>query len=257
LYTGAGEVQVTFADGKTRTFPLPAQETAAVAYRLSLDGATSLAALTVRAASGGLTLTGASLIDGRTGAFYPLVLSEHFRLIHSGDVKIYENLRVLPRAFLVQDVQCVVSDDAALALMRDPAFDPATQAAATSCVEWMGEPPAEGSPGSVTVVEYTAERVVVDVVTDAPALLILVDAWYPGWQVTVQSLDHGTAIVMRTEALRTDLLFRGVRVEPGAWRVTFTYRSTWLVAGIGLSILGVMTLLVYTYFSCVIVRTRI
>ncbi|MBN2390854.1 MAG: hypothetical protein JXR84_09025, partial [Anaerolineae bacterium] len=101
------------------------------------------------------------------------------------------------------------------------------------------------------------ERVVVDVIAGAPALLILADAWYPGWQATVQPLDHGAAIVTRTEALRTDLLFRGVSVKSGAWRVTFTYRSTWLVAGIGLSILGVMTLLVYTYFSCVIVRTRI
>lgn len=257
LYMGAGEVQVTSADGNTRTFPLPAQVTADVAYRLPLDVATTLTALTVRAVSGGLKLTGASLIDRRTGAFYPLVLSEDFRLVHSGDVKIYENLRVFPRAFLVRDVQCVASDDAALAMMADPAFDPAVQAVVVGCDEAVAKTPPNAPIGSATVVEYTPERVVVDVVADTPAVVILADVWYPGWQATVQPLSQRDGVTARTDVLRTDLLLRGVRVEPGVWRVVFTYRSTWLAVGIGLSILGIMTLIVYSYFSCVIVRTRI
>lgn len=257
LYTGAGEVQVTFADGAMHSFLLPAQETADVAYRLPLDTTVALKALTVRAASGGLTLTGASLIDGRTGAFYPLVLSADFRLVHSGDVKIYENLHVLPRAFLVQDVQCAVSDAAALDVMRVPAFDPATQAVVAGCAGWERKMPTAEPPGSATVAEYTPERVVVDVVADAPALLMLADVWYPGWQATVQAPGERESVVAQPEVLRTDMLFRGVRVEPGTWRITFTYRSTWLTIGMGLSISGVMTLIFYTYFSCAIVRKRI
>jgi len=262
LYTGAGEVLVTFADGDTRASVLPVQESAGAAYHLPLDGVKTLATLTVRAASGGLTLTGASLIDGRTGAFYPLALSEYFRLVHSGDVKIYENLRVLPRAFLVGDVQCVASDDAALAAMRDSAFDPAAQAVVADCEGWMGEMRAGDIPGSAAVVEYTAERVVVDVTAGSPGLLILADAWYPGWQAKVQPLDQGAGTVARTEplnaeVLRADILYRGLRVEPGAWRITFTYHSTGLAAGIGLSVIGLMTLIVYADFSCAIVRKRI
>ena len=40
-----------------------------------------------------------TLIDARTGMFTPLLPSDRgrFRLVHSGDVKIYENLDVLPR----------------------------------------------------------------------------------------------------------------------------------------------------------------
>jgi len=257
LYTGEGEVQVTFADGNTRRFSLPLQETADVAYRLSLGTASPPGVLTVRAASGGLKLIGASLIDGRTGAFYPLVLSEDFRLVHSGDVKVYENLQVFPRAFLVRDVQCVASDDAALVVLADPAFDPGAQAVITDCVGWAKETPVDAATGSATVVEYTPERVVVDVVADAPALIVLADVWYPGWQATAQPLSHGNGVAARTNVLRTDLLLRGVRVEPGSWRVIFTYRSTLLAVGIGLSVLGIMALIVYTYSSCVIVRTRI
>ncbi|MBN2393758.1 MAG: hypothetical protein JXR84_23700 [Anaerolineae bacterium] len=257
LYAGAGEVQVTSADGTTRAFPLPAQETADIAYRLPLDEVTTVTALTVRAAADGLTLTGASLIDGRTGAFYPLVVSEDFHLVHSGDVKIYENLHVLPHAFLIQDAQCVASDDAALDVMRNPAFDPAMQATVVNCDAPVVETRADASTSFAMVVEYAPERVVVDVVADAPALVILTDAWYPGWQADVQPLAPGAATAVRAEVLRTDLLFRGVKVEPGAWRITFTYRSTWLAIGIGVSVLGVMTLIVYIYFSCIIVRTRI
>jgi len=257
LYVGAGEVQVTFTDGRTRTFPLPAHETADVAYRLPLGESTTVTALTVRAAPGGLTLTGASLVDGRTGAFYPLVLSEDFRLVHSGDVKIYENLHVLPRAFLVQDVQCVASDAAALDVMRDPDFDPATQAVVVNCDEPVVEKLPDAQAGSVTVVAYAPGRVVVEVLAGAPALVILTDVWYPGWQVDVQPLAPDMAAAVRAEVRRTDILFRGVQVEPGAWRITFTYRSTWLALGIGLSILGVMTLILYTCLSCVIVRKRI
>jgi hypothetical protein len=165
---------------------------------------------------------------------------------------------VLPRAFLVRDVLCVESDDAALGMMRDPAFDPALQAVVTDCGELLGGTPTDAPVGSAKVVEYAPERVVVDVTTDTPALVILTDVWYPGWQADVQPFAHDVeADVLRREVLRTDVLFRGVRVEPGAWRVTFTYRSTWLAIGTGLSILGVMTLVVYIYFSCVIARKRI
>ena len=257
LYVGAGEVEVTFAGGDTQTLALPAQETAAVAYRLPLDAATTVTALTVRAASGGLTLTGASLIDGRAGAFYPLVLSEDFRLVHSGDVKIYENLHVLPRAFLARDVRCVESDDAALDVMRDPAFDPALQAVVADCETPVGAAAADAAAGSVTVVAYAAERVVVDVTASAPALVILTDVWYPGWQADVQPRAHDAAAAVQAEVLRADILFRGVPVEPGAWRITFTYRSPWLALGSGLSVLGIMTLIIYTYFSCAYVRKRI
>jgi hypothetical protein len=212
-----------------------------------------LASLTVRASAGGLSLTGASLIDGRTGAFYPLVLSNYFRLIHSGDVKIYENLRVLPRAFLVYDARCVASDDGALALMHDPAFDPTAQAVVIGCDSLAldaSNAARVATPDSAAVVRYTANEVVIDLTIVSPALLVLTDAWYPGWQVEVQSLDtDNVAASTRKDVLRADILFRGVSVEPGTWRVTFVYRAPLMVAGIGLSILGVIVLACYICYK--------
>ncbi|HOU12611.1 MAG TPA: hypothetical protein PKZ84_05805 [Anaerolineae bacterium] len=252
LYSGAGEVVVTTASGESITLPLPFRDPDQGAYRLPLGVVTPAASLTVRAAAGGLTLLGASLIDGRTGAFYPLALSDYFRLVHSGDVKIYENTRVLPRAFLVHEARCVATDDDALALMRDPAFDPALQAVVNceSLVVDVPDTAALAAAESVTVVRYTAEEIVLDLTITAPALLVLADAWYPAWKVQVQSLaPDGVVATRRENVLRTDVLFRGVPVEPGVWRVAFAYRVTPVFAGIGLSILGVIGLVCYNCYK--------
>ncbi len=253
LYSGEGEVIITVASGDVVSLTLPARQADEGAYRLPLGAVTTLTSLSVRASAGGLTLTGASLIDGRTGAFYPLVPSAYFRLVHSGDVKIYENLHVLPRAFLVYAARGVASDDAALALMGEPTFDPATQAVVSVADSPTGDAPpvARAAPtDSVTVVRYTADEVVIDLTTTSPAWLVLTDAWYPGWQVEVQSLDPAhVAAPVRQDVQRADILFRGVPVAAGTWRLTFVYRAPCVIAGIGLSLLGVMALACYSGYK--------
>ncbi|MCK4299746.1 MAG: hypothetical protein KAX80_09440, partial [Planctomycetes bacterium] len=74
---------------------------------------------------GRLYLQGLSLVDDRTATFWPVVVSTEgrFQLVHSGDVKIYENLDSLPRAFVVHRAR-VLDDEAAIAAMKDPAFRP-------------------------------------------------------------------------------------------------------------------------------------
>jgi hypothetical protein len=53
-----------------------------------------------------ITVQAATLVDARTGMFTALLPSDRgrFRLVHSGDVKIYENMVGLPRAYLVHNV---------------------------------------------------------------------------------------------------------------------------------------------------------
>jgi hypothetical protein len=99
-------------------------------------------------------------------------------------------------------------------------------------------------------VRYTADEVVIDLTVASPALLVLTDAWYPGWQVEVQSRDADSAVAsIRKEVLRTDILFRGVAVEPGVWRVTYVYRAPLILAGAGLSFLGGIGLICYIRYK--------
>ena len=43
-----------------------------------------------------------------------------FRRVHSGDVKIYQNVQALPRAYVAGQVAVAADDAAALAALADP-----------------------------------------------------------------------------------------------------------------------------------------
>jgi hypothetical protein len=151
----------------------------------------------------------------------------HYRLVHSGDVKIYENLDVLPRAFVVHRSEIIPDAEQAITRMRDPAFDPAEAAILAD-----GEPLAGNGVVTTQVVAYAPEQVVVDVTTDAPGYLVLTDTFYPGWAAAVDGRP--------VPILRADVLFRAVRLEPGTHRVEFRYRPASLRWGAGVSIVAAL-----------------
>ena len=251
LYTGAGEAALTFVDGTMITLPLPGVETAEMVHRVRWETPGVLREVTLSASEPGLTLAGASLIDERTGAFYPVALSDRFRLVHSGDVKIYENLRPLPRAFLVHESRCAASDEAALAAMREPSFDPGSQVMLIGCESGVADGPGLAATDSMrgesaTIVQYSDTTIVVNVVAAEKGVLVLPDVWYPGWQVEMTPLDAGESSLSTTpEVLRADLLFRAVVVEPGKWQATFVYRPILVSAGVAISALGLVALVGY------------
>ncbi len=250
--TRVGEVTVVFADGSVRRFPLRAGvETAEgihgpevaharapvgghfwpgrpegndYAVRLRWNRPAQPVSISVRATlpQGRLVVRGLSLIDERTGAFQSLVLSDRgrFRLVHSGDVKIYENLDVLPRAFVVHRAR------GSTALPAD--FDPTAEIIVEGGPEV--DTVAEG-PERVQVTVYETARVEVEVEMTAPGYLVLTDAHYPGWRAWVD----GEEVPIAT----ADLLFRAVYLEPGRHRVVFAFhpRTLWIGAAITLTAL--------------------
>ncbi|HHS96391.1 MAG TPA: hypothetical protein ENK08_00595 [Chloroflexi bacterium] len=242
--TPVGEAVVGFADGTTRTFPLrvgvevapaPPEGLPRTAARLRWEGAAVPTAVSVRATlpSGRLIVRGVSLIDERTGSFQSLVLSDRgrFRLVHSGDVKVYENLEVLPRAFVAFRAQVVEDEAAALDRMRSPAFDPAAEVVVErGPISLSSADP----PQPAQVVAYAPERVEVEVDLATPGYLVLTDANYPGWRAWVDGEP--------AEVMTADLLFRAVYLEPGRHRVLFAFRPTLVRAGAGVSLVALLGL---------------
>ncbi len=244
--TRVGRVTVTSADG-VREFDLTAGSQvgaatldsptvdamggATVAYRdvdggrqeylveLPLPAPTVPQTVTVTWALGAppLTLQAATLVDGRTGMFVALLPSDRgrFRLVHSGDVKVYENLDVLPRAYLVHRTRVATDADDAIALLAVRDFDPATTAVVEGDVALDGV----AAPGdTATLAAYAPERVVVATLSATPALLVLADGDDPGWRATVDGSPVGI--------VRTNGLLRGVPVPAGEHTVAFVYAPT-------------------------------
>ncbi len=175
-----------------------------------------------------------TLVDARDETFQPLVAGP-FRLIHSGDVKVYENFTVQPRAFLVHDWVWQADEAGVLAEMAADNFDARTTAVLLG--DGVGfAPPSAGGESEVVVVEYLPERVVLRVSSDSPGLLVMTDALYPGWQATVS----GEAAAL----IPANGLFRGVFVPAGEHELIMTYESAGFSVGALLSAAGWLAVVV-------------
>jgi hypothetical protein len=185
-----------------------------------------------------------SLTDDHSGAQYQLFgsgVSDARRWRHVEDldaVTVYENLRAMPRAWLVSRVATLTADEILLAIqasrLPDGApFDPG----AIGLVE---EPlrlhsPAEAPSGSVALTAIADTRVELHVRTEAEAFLILSDAHYPGWQAYVDGRP--------VHIYQTDYLLRGVVVPPGPHTVEFVFRPRSTYVGLGLSVISAVGVL--------------
>jgi hypothetical protein len=203
-----------------------------------------LSSITLRyqAPAGRLHLRGLSLIDRRTGTGESLNLSTggHFRLVHSGDVKIYENLEALPRAYLVHRARVEPDDLAAVAAMRSPDFVPGEEIILAE-----GEPyPNTGhrltghtsGADEVRITRYEPERVELAVRADSEGYLLLGDTYYPGWEVTVDGQP--------ARLLRANLMFRAVHLPPGEHTVLFRYAPNSLRIGAIISLIAALLMVV-------------
>jgi hypothetical protein len=169
-------------------------------------------------------LRGLSLIDDRNGTSRSLTIDPDYRLVHSGDVKIYQNLTVLPRSFVVYASEVVADDEEALAQMQDPAFDPARQVILAE-----GEAlPGQGDSSTVDLLVYRPEEVQAHAVLDSLGYLVLTDTYYPGWVATVDGKSEPIA--------RADLYFRAVKLEAGDHLVTFRFEPASVRQGLGISL---------------------
>ena len=98
---------------------------------------------------------------------------------------------------------------------------------------------ADASGGQVEVVSYGSSRIALQVSSPAPAYLVLKEAFYPGWEATVN--DAPVTI------LRANLLFRAVPVPVGESAVVFRFDPPqWRAAlyiGVALWLIAIATLI--------------
>jgi hypothetical protein len=123
---------------------------------------------------------------------------------------IYENGRALPRFFFAGRLQFAGTLAEAAAILRAPDFDPArTAVVEASDVDL---PAGSWSPGEVTVESYKPSTVVLRTRSAGGGFLVASEAWYPGWEATIDGRPVRLYIA--------DAAFRGMAVPAGEHTVT-------------------------------------
>lgn len=199
--------------------------------RFMLDAPQTIRSLRFESRSS-VELRAITLVDTRVSQVFQQLPIGAWKQTLSSDIKLYENQTVYPRTFLVQNVQPVSDDavgvDTALKAMRGKNFDPRQSAVvATSDPDLF--PKAAFSVNIPDITTYTPEHIEIHVNAKSDGLLVLTDAYYPGWVATVN--DQPAPIY------RTDIMFRGVKVPAGESTVVFDYRPWWWP---GIAIFGVI-----------------
>ena len=138
----------------------------------------------------------------------------------------------LPRAYAVGHYVISESEEAPLSAIRaSDAFNGDTVVLEGA---QPGFPPGNraNKAGHVTIERYAANNVTLTVSLRESAIVVLTDAYYPGWRAQA----NGNEIPI----YRANSVFRAVELPPGEHRVEFSYRPTSLYIGAAITALSVL-----------------
>ena len=167
-----------------------------------------------------------------------------YTLVYDGEIRIYRNDDVLPRAFVVPRARVILDREELFRELRS--FDP------REYVILEEEPDADtGQPASWTVdrasvITYTPNEVVVEVTMPRPGWLVLADSYFSGWKAYVRTED---ADEQEVKLYKADYNFRAVPLLAGEHTVRFRYSPMSFKVGLYTSFLaGVILFLGAAYW---------
>ena len=146
-----------------------------------------------------------------------------------------------PRAYLAFDAQVVPNWRNALAKMEQGHDFRRVVLLEQSPPRPVGPEPASAGSASARIRRFEPERVEVEVSSPAPALLVLGEAWYPGWTAKVNGQS--------APCLPGNVWMRVVPVPAGPSTVELAYSCTYLPAGAALSGVALAALVVLSLWS--------
>ena len=162
---------------------------------------------------------------------------DRFRRVFSdGSVHVFENLSVLPRAFLVpaSGIEVVPGDGAQLDRVRAEDFDPAGTVIVAERPVFGRDAYPDTPPAAPVVAKITTglNETRMTVAVPKPSVLVLSQTWYPGWRARVDGNPQ--------PLLRVDYGFAGTAVGPGLHSVQFVYQPASLRYGAAATAAGLL-----------------
>lgn len=155
--------------------------------------------------------------DDISGPFAKARPALQLKTVFRPGAALFDDLEAQPRAWVAYEVASIVTATTGAISSSEP---PAVETG----IALPGTTPPETARAELT---DTPGRVAVQVEHDAPGILVLADAWYPGWHVTVDGQP--------VESFAVDALFRGIDMPAGIHRAEWRYRPASLRWGMALS----------------------
>jgi hypothetical protein len=151
---------------------------------------------------------------------------------------VFENLRVMPWAWLVPEVITLSAEEVLAAAHGSELPDQRTwNPRETALVESPVATASMGPPGpsQTRIVSRSETELEAAVQTENGAFLVLSEPYFPGWRATIDGVE--------TEIHRTNYALRGVQVPPGDHTVRMEYRPDSFAKGVAVSTASVGLLL--------------
>ncbi len=195
----------------------------------------------------------------------PPIDSKDFKLVHvvgvndtvnpvelkkyeeSETLKVYKNLAVLPRFFLVEDFSIIKEKSKRFTRLISKNFSPLStvlleenpwKGAAGSVIDTR-EIPQESS--AVKIVKLGANSAELDVTLSVPSILVTSDSWYPGWKVFVDGIER--------PLLRANHAFKAVALSDGRHKVRFLYSPLSFTIGAIVSGITLTGLIIFFFYN--------
>jgi hypothetical protein len=166
---------------------------------------------------------------------------DRFRFAYSaGNTDVFENLRALPRAFLVpaSGIEVLSEESAQLARVADPSFDPEQQVILDQGPQGASGPEVAVSAGRpVEWMERSANHFLLKVRSPKASVLVASQIYYPGWHAEIDNV--AVPVVPANYALAS------IFVPPGEHEIRFYYLPFSIKVGGSASVISLVVVSVF------------
>jgi hypothetical protein len=190
----------------------------------------------------------------------PSIQSERYKLVHaniplpqqkeeldkfekSNAIKVYENTKVLPRAFLVPNCKIIKTGLEYKKEFEGKLFDPKSMVLLEKEVEGFdcSQKRTIDNKDLVKIDSYKSNSVDLTIHSNSNQFLFMSDSFYPGWKALIDGKE--------TEILRGNYLFRAIPVSPGKHQIRFKYDPLSFKLGLMVTSFSVLFLGIYFFKS--------
>ncbi len=168
----------------------------------------------------------------------------------NGYLKIYKNLRCLPRAFLVDKYKVIRSENEYKNIFQSKEFNPED-------IVLLDEDPFDKHEiisddnqdtnnkkvckrDNVIINNFQANKIELDVFASKTKILFLSETYYPGWRVYIDG--------QKSKIYRANLAFRSVPLTSGHHKIEFIYRPLSAILGMFISLISIIIVILILIF---------